>query len=279
MNWPKKLLLGLSALALSGCAVAIGEPGNCGIDAACAVESGSYFAKAPEDWEGTTPLPTIVYFHGYGQSGRSVLRNSALMRAAEAAGFLVVAPNGLRRSWSVEGVTSNRRDEIAFVAEVTDAVAARWPVDRSRLWAAGFSLGGSLAWEIACRDGHEFAGFLPVSGAFWRPVPAACPSGPVSMLHVHGRGDRIVPVDGRPGSGGKRRGDVLEGMAFWRGHNQCSGPELQSTGDDGLLCREWQGCSGGERLALCLYDGGHSAPKGWYPRAFRWMRGETPFGG
>ncbi|UUX50323.1 hypothetical protein NUH88_01235 [Nisaea acidiphila] len=269
------------ALLIAFClAAAPGGAEACGVETPCEIPAGSYYVKPPSGWDGQSPLPAVLYFHGYKQSGRTVLRMKALMRAADEAGILVVAPNGIEGQWGVRGAPSVLRDDIAFTRAVRVDVTSKWPIDRSRLWVSGFSLGGSMAWNVACLSGDDFSGFLPVSGAFWRPHPQNCPSGPINMLHVHGRGDKVVPIEGRAIGSRWRQGNVLEGFDFWRSHDRCEADELQSTGDKGLHCREWRGCSGGKRLALCLYDGGHSAPKDWYPRAFKWMKdvSETPRG-
>lgn len=278
MQWIRLFGTLLSVLFLSpfpGAAAA-----DCGIEAPCEIADGSYYAKPPSGWDGRSPLPAVIYFHGYKQSGRTVLGMKSMIDAADAAGILVLAPNGLEGRWAVRGAPSDLRDDIAFTRAVADDAARRWPLDRSRIWVSGFSLGGSMAWDVACLSGDLFAGFLPVSGAFWRPHPASCPSGPVNMIHVHGRGDKVVPIEGREIGGHWRQGNVLEGFEFWRSHGKCPADGIESTGEKGLLCREWRGCSGGKRLALCLYDGGHAAPKGWYPKAFRWMNeaSEVPRG-
>ncbi len=253
--------------------MANGAEHPCGPTDACILDGGSYHARAPAGWDGESPLPVLIYFHGYRQTGRVVMGMKALAKAADDAGALVVAPNGIDGGWSVRGAPSNNRDEIAFAAAMIDDVGRRWPIDRSRLWVSGFSLGASMAWDIACLAGDRYAGFFPVSGAFWRPHPVTCPAGPVTMIHVHGRGDKIMPLEGRTIRGQWRQGDVFQSFEVLRAHNRCKLPDVERTGPKGLLCKEWNHCGGGSRLALCLYDGGHAAPKDWYPRAFEWLNG------
>lgn len=252
-----------------------GADQTCGPEDACILDGGSYHAKVPAGWNGESPLPVLTYFHGYGQTGRTVMAMKALTKAAEDAGALIIAPNGIDKAWSVRGAPPNKRDEIAFAAAMIEDVARRWPIDRSRLWISGFSLGASMAWDIACLAGDRYAGFFPVSGTFWRPHPVTCPSGPVTMIHVHGRGDKVMPLEGRTIRGQWRQGDVLESFEILRSHNHCKLPDVESTGPRGLLCKEWNHCDGGSRLTLCLYDGGHAAPKDWYPRAFEWLDSVT----
>lgn len=248
------------------------EPG-CGPETACIIPTGSYHARAPVGWDGVSHLPVVFYYHGYRQTGRVVMGMKALKRAVDDAGALVIAPDGLDGGWSVRGAPTNNRDDIAFASDLLKDVARRWPIDPTRLWVSGFSLGASMAWDIACLNGDRYAGFFPVSGAFWRPHPLTCPSGPVTMLHVHGRGDKIMPLEGRTIRAQWRQGDVFQSFKVLLEHNRCAPPKIEHTGPEGLLCEEWNNCAEGTRLALCLYDGGHAAPKDWYPRAFEWLKG------
>ncbi|WP_193170464.1 alpha/beta hydrolase family esterase [Nisaea nitritireducens] len=275
MQWPRIIRAAFLTLILTGSLMTdaqSAEP-NCGPDNECVLIGGSYYARAPIAWDRTSPLPVLFYYHGYRQTGRTVMGMKALTKAANDAGALVIAPNGIDGGWSVRGAPSKNRDEITFAAAVVEDVAKRWPIDRSRLWVSGFSLGASMAWDIACLAGDRYAGFFPVAGAFWRPHPVTCPAGPVTMIHVHGRGDKIMPLEGRTIRERWRQGDVLQSFDILRQHNRCALPEVERTGPKGLLCKEWNHCDGGSRLALCLYDGGHAAPKDWYPRAFDWLGG------
>ena len=34
--------------------------------------------------------------------------------------------------------------------------------------------------------GQAFAAYAPIAGAFWLPMPANCPGGPVNLSHIHG---------------------------------------------------------------------------------------------
>lgn len=275
MHWSLIFRAAFVACIVTSCltAASLSAEPECGPELACTLAGGSYHARVPAGWDRVSPLPVLFYYHGYRQTGRVVMGMKALTRAADDAGALVVAPNGINGGWSVRGAPSKNRDEIAFASAMIEDVVRRWPIDRSRLWVSGFSLGASMAWDIACMAGDRYAGFFPVSGAFWRPHPVSCPAGPVTMIHVHGRGDKIMPLEGRTIREQWRQGDVLQSFEILRRHNRCEPPEIERTGPKGLLCKEWDQCAGGSRLALCLYDGGHAAPKDWYPRAFDWLNG------
>lgn len=245
----------------------------CGPTTACSVDSGSYHAAVPATWDGRSPLPALIFFHGYGSSGTAVAGNQALVRAMERLGVLLIAPNGVQRSWAHVGSPSSARNEIAFLDVLLSDIRRRWPIDDSRLWASGFSQGGSMAWDAACYRGSAFAGFAPIAGAFWRPLPDTCPDGPVRLRHIHGTTDQVVPMQGRQIAGRFRQGDVLAGMAVWRQVNGCAASPDRTEDVAGLRCRIWDTCSSGQPLQLCLHDGGHSIRTEWLEAAIVWLQG------
>ena len=274
-------IIGLAAIVAAAVITPPSASACGGIDDPCLVPDGQYYAHMPAGWDGSTPLPTAVYFHGWSSSGANVMRNRRLTGTFDALGVLLIAPDGRNNTWAHVGSPSSARDEIAFIDAVMADVHDRWPVDRSRLWVTGFSQGGSMVWDVACYRGGEFAAFAPISGAFWLPLPDTCPAGPVNLLHVHGTADTVVPMEGRPIRQVFRQGDVLAGLAIWRTVNGCSAEPDRVEDDGALTCEIWNTCSGGRELQLCLHDGGHATPPGWLERAYRWVEtvnGDPPHG-
>ncbi|MCR9176061.1 MAG: polyhydroxybutyrate depolymerase [Alphaproteobacteria bacterium] len=234
------------------------------------VSSGAYHAVTPPGWDGTSPLPVVVFFHGYGQTGQVVATNDRLTGPFGANGVLLIAPTGLQKSWGHVGSPRRLRDENAFVDEILADVKGRYPIDENRIWASGFSQGGSMAWDVACYRADRFDAVFPVAGAFWRPHPSTCTSGPVNLFHTHGTGDTVVPMTGRPIREIFHQGDVIAGMALWRQVDGCLvEPDRVETLDD-LRCETWTRCSSGKELKLCLHPGGHMIPKGLIDMAVTW---------
>jgi polyhydroxybutyrate depolymerase len=236
------------------------------------VENGTYRAHPPSAWDGRSELPVLVFFHGFGQSGGLVIGNEALTALADDHGVLVIAPDGREKRWAHQGSPPRQRlrDDDRFVATVLADVKRRWPVDDRRVWASGFSIGGSMTWHLACFSGALFTAYLPVAGAFWRPHPEACPSGPVNLFHTHGTSDTVVPMTGRPIREIYHQGDVVAGIAFWRDQNGCATEPTVVEQVGALRCEIWRGCSSGKRVQLCLHPGGHGMPEGALARALAW---------
>ncbi|MEM7240479.1 MAG: polyhydroxybutyrate depolymerase, partial [Pseudomonadota bacterium] len=136
---------------------------------------------------------------------------------------------------------------------------------------SGFSRGGSMAWDIACRAPDLARAFAPVAGAFWDTLPEEC-AAPVDLFHTHGWTDRVVPLEGRSfGGGAIVQGDVWASLFILRATNVCAfrQPETASTEGE-QWWRHWSDCESG-RIDLMLHPGGHAVPEGWTDIALDWF--------
>lgn len=237
----------------------------------CVVASGHYYALPPPGWDGRSALPTTIFLHGYGAMAEGYAEDVGFTGPFADLGVLLVLPEGVDKAWSFGGSPRHARDDLAFMDQVRADLVARFPVDTARLLVTGFSIGGSMAWDLACHRGRDYAAFAPFSGAFWEPLPASCPSGPAHLRHVHGTQDTVVPMVGRPIGSRARQGDVQEGIAVWRAIDGCDrSPRLEDQ-PGGLRCEVWDRCGSGRELRLCLFEGRHELPKDWVAGMQGWL--------
>jgi polyhydroxybutyrate depolymerase len=128
---------------------------------------------------------------------------TGLNQIADQAGFLVVYPKGTGSTESVlawnagkccgDAVT-NQVDDIAFVRQILADVGTLIGLDPKRIYAMGFSNGAMFAYRLACEMSDTFAAIAPVSGVL---VSSPCLSQKsVSVMHVHGLSDQLVPYAG-----------------------------------------------------------------------------------
>jgi polyhydroxybutyrate depolymerase len=262
----RRTLTPLLALA-AGLAAPAAADGCGGPERPCEIAGGRYYLAVPEH-RGETPMPALVFLHGYQSSGAEWLADAAFVRGWTEAGFALVLPDGIDRTWRHIGSPASGRDDLAFLDEVVADLRARLPV--GAVWVGGFSQGGSMVWDLACHRPGAWAGFLPVAGAFWQPLPERC-AGPVTLRHVHGMGDEVVPMAGRAIRRVFRQGDVLAG---WAVLTAAAGPPA---GPDSALTQGDQTCrrrttTAGARLELCLHPGGHLMPVGWIAASQAFIR-------
>lgn len=267
--WAKAI--SAAALALGCLAYSPSSVTACGTQAPCSVENGTYLVRTPKHWNGKSPLPVLFFFHGYRGSALQTMEHHGYRKVAEDNGALLVALEGLKGTWSFPGKVVHTRDDFRYVAAVRADILRRFTVDMNAMLVAGHSLGGSMAWYVACIMGRQFSAYAPVAGAYWRPHPVACNGGPVNMRHVHGLNDQTVPMQGRSLRGGTiRQGNVRQALASLLATNQCPPSPSASMTMGRLSCSIWPGrtCASGREAVLCLHAGGHEIEAAWLADAF-----------
>ena len=244
---------------------------QCGPDAACTIEGGDYHLVLPQDL--STPRPALIWYHGHNSSAASIFRARGLRDSFLAKGYILIAPNGLQlpgrktRAWPARPQAQARRDDVAFTLAVLKDAERRAPIDPARIYVAGFSAGGSMAWMMACYAPDKFAGFVSVSGALRRPNPQdTCPGGPFRLLQIHGFADKQVPFEGR-GIRDWHQGDLFDSFDLARQTNACrSNPDAIEIGET-FRCHDWSASCGEGALRMCIHNGGHGLPRGWTEKA------------
>ena len=248
-----------------------------GEDSPCETPLGTYHTGLPDKVQGA---PILLFLHGYGSSGKGAAKPGGMYKAMRDRGYAVVAPNGQfidiqpnDRDWGVRDGYHYPRDDVAFIAEVLDDAAARFGLDRTRVLATGFSRGGSMIWDLACRAPDTAQAYAAVSGAFWEPLPALC-FGPVHLHHTHGYADRVVPLEGREAVFFDYpfvMGDVMKSFRQLRDTNGCEERADANDTDGPYWVKQWTDCDTGGSLTLMLAPGGHGIPKGWTATVLDWF--------
>ncbi len=184
----------------------------------------SYLAYIPASYDGTRALPLLFVFHGFASSPENIMSMADFNPLADEQGFIVIYPRASEQpaQWFT-GVSLLRpfdddRDVQFFDALLAD-LASQWCVDAQRVYVVGFSMGGGMAYRLACERAERIAAFGTVAGAFSN-IPNGCaPERPVPVMALHGLADRVVPFEGvwplLPSVG--------EWVAAWANRNGCEG--------------------------------------------------------
>lgn len=255
-------------------AACAGEDGPCQIEAGS--DGGSYHIALPDEKATTERIPAVVFLHGWGSDGASVLRNSGMVEALTGRGYAVIAPDGTPRQgrtgrgWQFHPGYREGRDEGDFLRAVAKDAAERFGLDRDDMLLAGFSLGGSMVSYVACESPESFRAYAPVAGNLWRPLPETCKA-PVRLFHTHGWSDGTVPLEGRAVRDGEMiQGDVFAALQIWRRVNACQGDKpTDFQREKAFLIRKWD-CDPDAALGFVLHPGGHTMPPEWANLALEW---------
>jgi predicted esterase len=144
------------------------------------------------------PLPLLVALHGDGGGVRPLVR--AWRRAAEKAGVILLAPRCPRDLGCTAGswwqwLTTSGHDPAWLGAQI-DAIEARFPVDRARVFATGYSGGATyLGWYVPWHP-ERFGAIAHVAGGARYGGP--CPACKVPVLFVLGATDPMIGPYTRP---------------------------------------------------------------------------------
>ncbi len=238
----------------------------CGPDTDCLVGNRTYRISMPEGHDGKSKVGAIFFMHGWRGSAAAVMKNKQMIKMASDLGLALVAPKSFSDGWAIPGTPSQLEPvEIEFFDALMKDVTTKFPIDVSRTMASGFSGGGMMTWNLVCERGDMFAGFAPIAGTFWEPMPQTCSSPPVNLIHVHGKKDKMVPLAGRRIASTKQ-GDVSVALEMYAAHGNYVKGRTYKDGD--LECREQLNIDG-KLLEICLHPRGHDMRVAYVERAWK----------
>jgi polyhydroxybutyrate depolymerase len=209
--------------------------------------------------------------------GRELLQASA-DSVADEEGFVVVYPDGTGPvpTWNAGeccGFAAREDvDDVGFVVALIDQLEVELAIDPDQVVATGHSNGSTMSYRLAC----ELSDRIVASGVQAAPLTyEGCePSGPVSVLHVHGAQDANVPIDGGVGVGisGLDWPPVVEGVWLMADAAGCGSEPTVDRTEPGVERSTWDGCAEGSRVELIVVDaGGH----GWMRPGGSGARGDA----
>jgi polyhydroxybutyrate depolymerase len=254
----------LTAATWSSNVLAQSQPASCSLAASPGVSdrqlsSGglqrSYRLFVPSSYDGRTRLPLVLDLHGSGGTAAGQAGTSRFEALAESEGFLVAtleAAAGTGNRWNVP-VTDDRPDDVMYVSDVIDQVAAYVCTDAARVYATGFSGGARMSSLLACKLNSRIAAIAPMAGLRW---PAPCDGRAIPVLTLHGLADPQNTYDGHvEGRGTEWLESVPEALAGWAGHNGCDAAVVFEDPPGPLSTMHYEGCRDGAAVRMIRIDG------------------------
>ncbi len=218
----------------------------------------SYRVYQPAGLAAAAPL--VVMLHGVTGNGEQAENSYGWDPLADSAKFVVAYPDGIGRTWNGHGCCGKAMreniDDVGFISTMVGQISAGLPIDKSRVYAAGFSNGGIMSYTLACNTGI-FAAIGPDSATM---LDACAAPHPTSVIHIHGTADRLVPYDGGKGTSFVNGPSIADVNAFWRNVDHCGPTDIAT---NALVTTSTAACADNRSVVLITIDGGkHQWPGG-----------------
>ncbi|HET9520465.1 MAG TPA: PHB depolymerase family esterase [Candidatus Limnocylindrales bacterium] len=227
--------------------------------------------------------PLLLILHGYSSNGAEMTRWLPFGDAAGQRGVVWAYPDGSRndrgdRFWNATDACcgfGSDVDDVAYLTELIDEIAARTRIDPARIYVAGHSNGGFMSHRMACDRADKVTAIASMSGVTFADPARCAPSAPIAVLQVHGTDDETLSFKGGvlqvPGVPEAPYPGAAETARLWLGLDGCD-PALTETtrridavvdidGSDGpaeTTIAESTACDPGGRVELWTMHGvGH----------------------
>ena len=237
----------------------------------------SYLYHLPPTVPPDTAIPIVLAFHGATSNARLMEQFCGMNAKADAAGFLIVYPNGTGNlpnvlTWNGGDCCGYAHkhgvDDVAYVRALLDDLPNITPIDPAQVYAAGMSNGAHMAYRLAAEMADRFAAIAAVAGPMALDDPR--PARPIPVLHIHGTDDQFAPFHGGVGARslyGVSFRSVPDTIRAWVRANGCpEEPEVIEEPprvDDGtrIVRHVYRPGRGGSEVVLILVEGGgHTWP-------------------
>lgn len=160
-----------------------------------------YVVYIPDSYDGSIAVPLLLNFHGFGGNASSYISEADMRPIAETATFILVYPQGSclngASHWNacpLGGDNKSTTDDFGFVEALINELSAQYNVDRNRVYAAGYSNGGMMAYGLANHKSNLIAAVASVAGAMLDCTGFT--THPMPVVHLHGTADSVIPYEG-----------------------------------------------------------------------------------
>ena len=159
-----------------------------------------YILYVPNSYDENSATPILFNFHGFGGSASQFISRADMRAEAELNSFILVYPQGSCLDgvphWNpcpIGGDNKSSADDLGFFEAMVNEISTEYNLDMERIYAAGYSNGGMMAYGLANYKSDLIAAVASVSGSMLDCLET--PSHPMPVLHLHGTNDGVIAYD------------------------------------------------------------------------------------
>jgi polyhydroxybutyrate depolymerase len=224
--------------------------------------SRTYLLHVPAAYNGRAAVPLLLDFHSIAVSSSYERGHTTFPAVTDAEGVVMAFPQGasgpLGAAWNVGPCCVADVDDVKFSLAVVADIESVACIDTARVYATGFSMGGGMAYTLACEASEVFAAIAPSAFDMTEEALPDCkPKRGITVIAFRGTSDNIVRYAGGPSS-------LVQGMPVtflgaqgtfqkWGELDQCAGTASAS---DANGCSRYSGCKDAADVILCTSSGG-----------------------
>ena len=199
-----------------------------------------YILYVPNSYDGTSSIPLLLNFHGFGGSASQFMQEADMRSLAEADTFILVYPQGScldgSSHWNpcpTSGDNKSTADDVGFVEAMISEISSQYNLDMERIYAAGYSNGGMMAYGLANYKSDLIAAVASVSGTMLNCTGPT--SHPMPVVHLHGTSDGVVSYNGS-----NDWNSVQSTLEYWTSfNNTISTPTIETDNTGGMTIEHY----------------------------------------
>jgi len=223
-----------------------------------------YILSVPTNYDNTKPYRLVIAWHQLDGNDKQMYQQNYywLKDIADAASSTIfVAPNGEKNGTPCTGTGNGESgcgwpdssgSNVALADAVVEQVEANFCIDKNKIFANGWSYGGSMSYRTACSRPLGGTGTWGVravaiyNGAAQLSAGSCTPSKAVAFYASHGTNDTVLSYDGG-----------LSMAATYAKLNGCTAmTPTRATGNH--VCTNYAGCMTGLPVEFCSFVGPHT---------------------
>lgn len=218
---------------------------------------------APDAQKGA---PLLIMLHGYGDAADVFAETTGMASAANARGYAVVYPQGLRdpsdktsaACWNYDGKAEGN-DDVGFLSALARYLQRTYGFDKKAAFVTGFSNGAFMTYRLAHDAQDTFRAVASVSGTMgmttWKERMGKAGA---AILQITGTKDDLVALRAEDAHGLPA---VEEVIAYWKAANVLGDAETEQLSPQASLSRYGSAKRGNLLWNIVIENGRHAWPQ------------------